>query len=74
MKIYKKKTGIKSTVELDADYFRVKSVILVVEHSTSKKELQDGENLAERSYEIEITDDKEAKLLSIALYGGATEE
>ena len=73
MKIYKKKTGIKSTIELDSDYFKVNKVILEVDYAPTKKDLQDGENIARKQYEIQITDDKELKLLALSIHNGATE-
>ncbi len=68
MKIYKKDTGIKSHLEVQADFFKVAKVLLEVHYAPTKKDLEDGKNIHSRMYELPLPADIEEKLLKLAIH------
>ena len=72
MKIYTKNTGIKSHLEVKADFFKVAKVILEVHYAPTKQNLADGKNIHSRSYDLPLPADIEEKLLKLAIHKGAT--
>lgn len=71
MKIYKKDTGIKSYLEVKADFFKVAGIHLEVHYAPSKQELADGKNIHSRMYELPLPTDIEKELLKLAVHKGA---
>ena len=72
MAIYKKDTGIKSHLEVKADFFKVAKVTLEVHYAPTKQDLVDGKNIHSRSYDLPPPADVEQKLLKLAVHKGAT--
>jgi len=72
MKIYKKDTGIKSHLEVKADFFKVANIVLEVHYAPTKQDLTDGKNIHSRSYNLPLPTDVEAQLLKLAIHKGAT--
>ncbi len=72
MSIYNKDTGIKSHLEVKADFFKVAKVTLEVHYAPTKQDLADGKNIHSRSYDLPLPADIEQKLLKLAVHKGAT--
>lgn len=72
MKTYKKDTGIKSHLEVKADFFKVAKVLIEVHYAPTKQDLADGKNLHSRMYELPLPADVEQQLLKMAIHKGAT--
>lgn len=71
MKTYKKDTGIKSHLEVKADFFKVANVVLEVHYAPTKQDLADGKNIHSRSYKLALPVDIEQQLLKLAIHKGA---
>lgn len=71
MKVYKKDTGIKSHLEIKADFFKVVKVSLEVHYAPTKQDLIDGKNIHSRMYELPLPADIEQQLLKLAIHKGA---
>lgn len=71
MKIYKKDTGIKSHLEVKADFFKVANVLMEVHYAPTKQDLADGKNIHSRTYKLPLPTDVEQKLLNLAIHKGA---
>lgn len=72
MKTYKKDTGIKSHLDVKADFFKVAKVLIEVHYAPTKQDLADGKNLHSRMYEVPSPADVEQQLLKMAIHKGAT--
>ena len=73
MKIYKKDTGIKSHLEVKADFFKVAKVSLEVHYAPTEQDLVDGKNIHSRTYKLPLPVDIEAQLLKLTIHKGAVE-
>ncbi len=71
MKTYTKDTGIKSHLEVKADFFKVAKVLVEVHYAPTEQDLADGKNISSRMYELSKPADIEAQLLKIAIHKGA---
>jgi len=72
MKTYNKDTGIKSHLEVKADFFKVANVLMEVHYAPTKQDLADGKNIHSRMYKLPLPADVEQKLLKLAIHKGAT--
>lgn len=71
MKVYKKDTGIKSHLDVKADFFKVAKVLVEVHYAPTKQDLADGKNIHSRMYELPPPADVEDQLIKMAIHKGA---
>lgn len=71
MEIYNKNTGIKSHLEVKADFFKVAKVFVEVHYAPTKQDLEDGKNIHSRMYEIPPPADIEEQLIKMVIHKGA---